>query len=93
MVSDALVRAQPFEISGLDPALTTPTKIWSYNDLKYLYILDTAEKRLIILEKDGKLKTQIMAKEFKAPVGMIIDEENKTGYILDSNKLYKITLP
>lgn len=84
---------QPFAIQDLEPALSTSKEIWSYNDLKYLYILDETGKRLIVLEKDGKVKTQIQANEFMRPTGMIIDEDNKIGYILDSNKLYQISLP
>jgi len=85
--------SQPFTVQGLDPAITGGTKIWSYNDLQYLYVLDAAEKRLVILEKDGRLKSQVTAKIFTNPTGMIVDEPNKNAYILDSNKLYQIPLP
>ncbi len=83
---------QPFEILGLDPALKTGSQIWTYTDKQYIYLLDNTGKRLIILQKDGHLKNQITAKEWKNPSGMIIDEQNKTAYILDSNKLYQINL-
>jgi len=85
---------QNFDIKGLDPALgSEPKHIWSYNELKYIYVLDPANKRLLLLQKDGTLKNQITANEFQDPTGMIVDEANRTAYILDSNKLYQITLP
>jgi hypothetical protein len=80
---------QEFAISGLDPALKIGGEIWTYTDKLNIYLLDPAEKRLIVLEKDGRLKNQYIAKEWLAPAGMIVDEESKRIFILDSNKLYQ----
>lgn len=84
---------QPFPITGLDPKLNSGAKLWTYTDLAYLYILDPAERRLIILEKDGRLKAQLTATAWKHPAGLVVDEPNRTAYITDGSKLYKITLP
>ena len=84
--------AQPFTIAGLDPELTSAEEIWTYNDLNYIYILDTAGKRIILLDKTGQLKTQITAAEFVHPISMIVDEQKGAAYVLDSNKLYQISL-
>ncbi len=83
---------QPFEILELDPILKTGGQIWTYTDKQYIYLLDSINKRLIILQKDGHLKSQITAKEWKNPKSMIVDEQNKTAFVLDSNKLYQINL-
>jgi len=84
---------QEFNIQGLDPALVSADALWTYYELNYLYILDSNNKRLIILNKeDGSLKKQITAEKFVKPTDMVIDEKNDVGYILDSNKLYKIEL-
>lgn len=84
---------QDFTIQGLDPNLTSADALWTYYELKYLYILDASNKRLIILDKqDGSLKKQLTAKEFVKPTSMVVDEANDTAYILDNNKLYKIDL-
>ena len=83
---------QTFSIQGLDPALTSADKLWTYTDLNYLYILDSVGKRLIILDKAGTLKSQITVAEFVKPTGMIVDEAKGTAYVLDSNKLYQINL-
>lgn len=84
--------SQPFAISGLDPQLASANKIWTYNDLNYIYILDVAGKRIILLDKTGRLKTQLIADEFISPTAMIVDEQKNTAYVLDSNKLYRINL-
>ncbi|KKU26064.1 MAG: hypothetical protein UX39_C0013G0011 [Candidatus Magasanikbacteria bacterium GW2011_GWA2_46_17] len=83
---------ESFVVSGLDPAMTSPAEIWSYTDLNYIYILDPGNKRLIIFEKNGRLKSQITASEFNNPISMVIDEPNGTGYVLDGGTLYQIPL-
>ena len=83
---------QEFSAQGLDPALTSADKIWTYVDLNYLYILDSVGKRLIILDKKGTLKSQITAMEFIKPTGIIVDEVKGAAYVLDSNKLYQMNL-
>lgn len=83
---------QTFAVSGLDPELKSVNKIWSYTDKQYLYILDSENKRLVILQKDGTLYSQITAAVWKHPTGLIIDEPNKRAFILDSNKLWEINI-
>lgn len=84
--------AAPFTITGLDPALTGAERIWTYTDIAYLYILDGANRRLLVVNKDGQLQKQITAREFNHPADMIVDETNKTAYVLDGGKLFKINL-
>lgn len=84
---------QTFNLENIDPPLKEGSKIWTYNELKYLYILDSIQKRILIFDKEGKLLTQLTSPEFKNPTDFVIDEENKIGYLIDSNKIYKIILP
>lgn len=83
---------QNFAFSTIDPPLAAANKIWTYNDIKYTYVLDSAEKRIVIFDKLGQMKNQITANEFSNPTGMIVDEEKNTAYILDENTLYQIGL-
>ena len=83
---------QPFTIQGLDPALSGGSAIWTYNDLNYIYVLDNVGKRLIILDKGGKLIKQITADAFKNPSGLVVDEPGGVAYIADSGTLYQISL-
>lgn len=85
--------AQDFTPLSIDPELTSAAHLWTYTDFKYLYLLDTAGKRLIILDKTGKLVKQITSSFFTKPTDMVIDEASKTGYIIDTDKIYKIDLP
>jgi len=83
----------PFQIQGLYPALTRGGKIWSYNDVDTLYILDSTERRLILIDKNGRLKAQLTAAEFKHPNGLAIDAPNATAYITDGSRLFSLPLP
>ncbi len=80
---------EEFNITGLDPALTNPTQIWTYNGLQYIYILESTNKRVVVLDKEGKMVNQYTTDSWQNPTSMIVEEENKTIYILDSNKIYK----
>ncbi len=81
-------KKEQFSITGLDPALDHPTRIWTYNDVVNLYVLEPTNKRVVVLGKDGKLVQQYTANEWLAPEDMLVDEVNKTIYVLDGNKLY-----
>ncbi|MDP2693060.1 MAG: hypothetical protein Q8O88_05475 [bacterium] len=78
-----------FTISGLDPELTNPTEIWTYNNLKYLYILEPTNKRVVVLDKSGQMMQQYTSASWQNPTGMIVDEEKKVIYVLDSNKIHR----
>lgn len=83
---------QTFDIQGIDPALTSGNDIWTYTDLNYIYILDSSNERLVVLDKSGQFKSQITAPEFSNLSGASIDETKNTAVILADNKLYQISL-
>lgn len=80
---------QPFSVLGLDPALGKPTEIWTYVNVKNIYILEPSNKRVVVLDKQGKLLQQYTADEWNNPTSMIVDEPNKVIYILDNDKIYR----
>jgi hypothetical protein len=78
-----------FNITGLDPKLENPIKIWTYNDVQNIYILEPTNQRVVVLNKEGKMLEQYTATEWQSPTGMIVNESNKEIFILDNNKVYK----
>ncbi len=80
---------QDFSISGLDPELDNPTEIWTYNNLKYLYILEPTNKRVVVLDKNGQMVQQYTSDAWQNPTGMVVDEEDKVIYVLDNNKIHR----
>jgi uncharacterized protein YhbP (UPF0306 family) len=83
---------QNFSIQNVDPALTSADSIYTYSDFTYLYVLDAQQGRIVILTKDGKLKAQMTAPELKGAHALVIEESTKTGYFVNGNKMYKVTL-
>ncbi len=82
-------KKQDFFVTGLDPVLDNPIKIWTYNGLQNIYILESTNKRVVVLDKAGKMLNQYTANDWQNPTSMLVKEENKTIYILDNNKIYK----
>ncbi len=80
---------QDFTITGLDPILDNPTQIWTYNGIENIYVLESTNKRVIILNKEGKMLNQYTDDAWQNPTSMIVDEEEKTIYVLDDNKIYE----
>ncbi len=85
--------SESFTLLGLDPPLGRDGKIWTYNDMNNIYVLDGENKRLVILDKTGRLKTQLVGNQFDHPSDGAIDEIDHTAFIVDGSKLYKISLP
>lgn len=80
---------QAFSIAGLDPQITAPVSIWTYNSINNLYILEPSAKRIVVIDKDGKLVGQYTSPTWKNPSAMVVDTDKKIIYILDENKIYK----
>lgn len=83
---------QVFVIAGLDPGLTAPSFITTNSNLKDLYILEPMTKRVIIINKDGVFKQQYTATVWQNPTSMVVEDDGKTVYILDNNKIYKFEI-
>lgn len=83
---------QEFTISGLDPALKNPLVIRANTSLNNIYILEPTNKRIVVLDKTGKLLNQYTADVWQNPTGLIVSETNKTAYVLDGGKVYKFNL-
>jgi len=84
--------SQPFAVTGIDPPLTSGNEIWTYTDFNYIYILDSANSRLVSVDKNGQFKAQFTAPEFSQLSGMSIDETQNTAFVLAGNKLYQFSL-
>jgi hypothetical protein len=82
---------QDFTLGGLDPQLSNPTFIYTYNDVDFIYILEPTNKRVIMLDKDGNLDTQYTSDEWTKLQAMVVDEPERTIYILNDNKIQKFS--
>jgi DNA-binding beta-propeller fold protein YncE len=83
---------QEFVLSNINPTLDKPSVLRTGSSMNNIYILEPANKRVVVIDKTGKLVAQYTANEWKAPSSIIIDEAGKKVYILDNNKIYKFEL-
>jgi hypothetical protein len=83
---------QPFEISGLDPILESPTLIETNSEFGNLYVLEPSRKRVIMLDKEGNFKKQFTSDQWTNPTGLTISADEKEAYILDGTTVCKFKL-
>ena len=84
-----------FNLDEIKPALSMEnekTKIFANADTKYLYLLDGATKRLIILSKDGKLVKQFTSDKFDDLKDFIISKAEDKAWLLNGTKIYELPI-
>ncbi len=79
-------------LKGIVTPLENPTAIYTNEDLKYTYILDNNEGRIIVLEKNGEFKLQYKADEIKNAKDLIVSEVENKIILLTGSKLIYIPL-
>lgn len=92
----------PFEMEQLDRPLVNPSVIFTFpeEDLERpqhpLYVADSGQKRIIELDKGGKLLRQFVfgkEDEFLEIADFAVDERKKTAFILTPESLFILFLP
>lgn len=86
---------QPAQFS--QPALLQPLgdkgKIYTRADFKNLYVLDAANNRILVLTKLGGIVQTLVNPEFTKLTDFMVDEKNKTIYVLNNGSLIRLDLP
>lgn len=68
------------------------TQIKSKTNLKYVYLLEPIEKRIIIIDEQGEIIKQFQSEKFDDLKNFSISDNGKTIYLLNGSKVYKINL-
>ncbi|OGY42899.1 MAG: hypothetical protein A2Y67_03450 [Candidatus Buchananbacteria bacterium RBG_13_39_9] len=85
-------RKQNFETTNLEPILEEPTKLFTSDGTKYLYILEPKNKRIVVLDKNGQLVIQYFSETFNNLRDFIIIEKEKKIFVANENKIYFFNL-
>ncbi len=80
---------QTFALPNMTDSLSNGDKIQVGADI---YVLEANKKRVIILSKTGALINQIYFPTTNTLTDFYIDEASRSLYLLDDNKLYKVTI-
>ncbi len=73
------------------PVLENPSKIWTSSALPYLYILEPAKNRIIILNKNGEIIKQFQSDKFNNLKDFTVSMNGNKIYLLNNSKIFQIT--
>lgn len=76
---------------GVDPAFGNNLVIYTSDSVNNIYVLDTDNKRVVVLQKDGTYLSQYSWTDI-TPLQLAVSEELKKIFLLSGGKLYDITL-
>lgn len=68
------------------------SKILTLSGLSYLYVLEPAQNRIIVLNKSGEIWRQFQSESFDNLKDFSVSENGKTIYLLNGLKVYKVEL-
>lgn len=81
-----------FSIGGLDKPINNPQSFFVSSDTDNLYILDTGNSRLVVVNKTGGYKGQYQGDKFGTASDLAVDEKDKKVYLLEGNKIFQVDL-
>jgi len=83
---------QTFAPQGLDPVLESPTRLFTNDQTNFLYILEPKNKRIIVLDKAGKMAAQYYSDTFDNLKDFSVDEKDKKIFVANGDKIYSFAL-
>ena len=75
------------QIKGLPSDLSNVSSIYTNEDLKYVYLLDSISGKVVALEKDGTFKTQYISEEIKNSQDILVSNDGKKVLLLKGSKV------
>ena len=85
-------RENTFSPQGVDPKFSGPVRVYTNDDLKRVYVLDSSQKRVVVLEKDGVYASQYEWKTSLSPLDIAVSEEQRKILLLADGKIFSIDL-
>lgn len=82
-----------FGLYPIDPPIRAASNIWTGVDSTMLYITDPADKRVLLFDKSGTLKSQLTSTQFSQLRDLSVDETSKRMIVVDGNRLLLVPLP
>lgn len=81
-----------FALSGLDKGIKNPASFFTSSDVDNVYILDTGNSRLVVVDKTGNFKSQYQGDKFAVASDVVVDETGKKAYLLEGGKIFTVDL-
>ena len=83
---------QSFKVAGVFPEIGTIDAIYADADSQYLYLLDKAGKRVVVVDKKGKYKAQYSDSEIANASNLVVSETDKKIILLTGDKLMSMEI-
>lgn len=83
---------EEFSYQAPNPQIGSHATIQTFRDSKFLYIIDPANQRVIILNKDGNIKDQYTSTKFDQLLDLTIDPNEQAIYLLNGSHLYLLAV-
>ncbi|MDP3955033.1 MAG: hypothetical protein Q8Q15_01580, partial [bacterium] len=81
-----------FGVSGLVTGFSSPSVIYTNDEIENLYILDNGNGRVVVLAKSGEYKAEYLWDGFKEATDMVVQEADKKIFLLSGSRIYEIAL-
>ena len=88
---------QEFNIKGVIPNLfSNTTKIYTQTEQRNLYVLDSVNNRIVIIEKgqedqNPQYKEQYIIEDIESVQDIYVDQAEQKMYLLDKQKIYEVS--
>jgi len=83
---------QNFSVSGVLPEIGNIDTFYADPDNQYIYLLDKAGKRVVVVDKKGKYKAQYTDDQIGSANGLVVSEAQKQIILLSGDKLLSIVV-
>ncbi len=85
-------KEKTFSAQGVEPPLGLNLYVYTSDEAKNLYVLDTQNKRVVVLTKDGVYMAQYQWQGLLSPSQLVVSEAQKQILLLAEGKIYSIEL-
>jgi len=81
-----------FVPKGVEPAFSSNLVVYTSDVVQNVYVLDTTQKRVVVLDKDGMYISQYGWKGNLSPVNLVVSEKHGKILLLTDGMIYSINL-
>lgn len=82
----------PFVSIGLKDDFTTPTTLFTNENLNNIYVLEPQKNRIVVLKKTGEFLNEIKSDNLATATALVANEQLQKIYVLSGSLVYEISL-
>ncbi|MDO8512772.1 MAG: hypothetical protein Q7S57_05875 [bacterium] len=89
-----MLKGKPVEFKqeNMTTPVVKPSRLLIYDGIKHLYVLDQAQKRVLVYDTVGNLTNQFVFPNTKELRDIAISSKEETLYVLDETRVYSVQL-